>query len=321
MKRANDDTQMRSGLAVPDAGGERLTDDAGDRCIRRRTGSAAAPHPRPPSGQVVLDPFFGTGTTGAVASAGTSSASTATPPMSPPRSKRIAAIRPAPVEAIDPLPTKRSARASRSVARRNGPDRSGTELTDMRRRWSAMVRADGTLSSGPHTGSIHRVPCARPGAEACCGRTFWHTQNNGPPLLSTRCAKPSRAPGQSPFPPELQTSSLLGRSAAGQCVGTGGTHSTPNGGSAAPAPCEQRQQRLAVQVLGLDHQPSLSATGASVVAVPDVEFEAEMGERGPPARPVASRPQTESPPPPARPSVRRGTGHLGQETLAGALPR
>ena len=33
----------------------------------------------------------------------------------------------------------------------------GTELVDHRQRWSALVRADGTLASGPHSGSIHRV--------------------------------------------------------------------------------------------------------------------------------------------------------------------
>ena len=42
-----------------------------------------------------------------------------------------------------------------------------------------MVRADGTLASGPHSGSIHRVGALVQGAEACNGWTFWHTNNNG----------------------------------------------------------------------------------------------------------------------------------------------
>jgi len=78
------------------------------------------------------------------------------------------------------LPTKRSApRVASGPLVEMGLIVPGTELTDMRRRWSAMVRADGTLSSGPHTGSIHRVGALVQGAEACNGWTFWHTQNNG----------------------------------------------------------------------------------------------------------------------------------------------
>jgi modification methylase len=55
----------------------------------------------------------------------------------------------------------------------------GTELVDTRKRWSAMVRADGTLASGPHSGSIHRVGALVQGAEACNGWTFWHTNTKG----------------------------------------------------------------------------------------------------------------------------------------------
>jgi len=55
----------------------------------------------------------------------------------------------------------------------------GTELFDGRRRWSALVRADGSLASGPHQGSIHRVGALVSGAEACNGWTFWHTNQNG----------------------------------------------------------------------------------------------------------------------------------------------
>ena len=54
-----------------------------------------------------------------------------------------------------------------------------TELVDMRQRWSAMVRADGTLASGQHSGSIHRVGALVQGAEACNGWTFWHTKTKG----------------------------------------------------------------------------------------------------------------------------------------------
>ena len=186
MKQANDDTQMRSDWLFPICtGGERLTDDAGDKVHPTQKPEAllhrilvATTHP----GQVVLDPFFGTGTTGAVAKRlgrhfiGIDRDTTYVAAAL----KRIAAIRPAPTEAIDPLPTKRSApRVAFGSLVEMGLIVPGTELTDMRRRWSAMVRADGTLSSGPHTGSIHRVGALVQGAEACNGWTFWHTQNNG----------------------------------------------------------------------------------------------------------------------------------------------
>ncbi|WP_208987352.1 restriction system modified-DNA reader domain-containing protein [Roseibium marinum] len=41
----------------------------------------------------------------------------------------------------------------------------------------AIVRADGSLKSGDHTGSIHKVGALVQGQEACNGWTFWHTQN------------------------------------------------------------------------------------------------------------------------------------------------
>ena len=42
-----------------------------------------------------------------------------------------------------------------------------------------MVKADGSLTSGPHTGSIHRVGALVQGAEACNGWTFWHIERRG----------------------------------------------------------------------------------------------------------------------------------------------
>ncbi|MET0438341.1 MAG: modification methylase, partial [Devosia sp.] len=50
----------------------------------------------------------------------------------------------------------------------------GAQLFDLTKRYSAMVRADGSLVSGPHQGSIHKVGALVQGAEACNGWTFWH---------------------------------------------------------------------------------------------------------------------------------------------------
>ena len=40
-------------------------------------------------------------------------------------------------------------------------------------RWSAKARADGTLISADHHGSIHQVGAAAQGAPACNGWQFW----------------------------------------------------------------------------------------------------------------------------------------------------
>jgi modification methylase len=54
----------------------------------------------------------------------------------------------------------------------------GTRLTDARRRWTAEVRADGSIASGAHAGSIHKVGAALQGAPSCNGWTFWHVAAN-----------------------------------------------------------------------------------------------------------------------------------------------
>jgi modification methylase len=52
--------------------------------------------------------------------------------------------------------------------------RVGTTLSDPSGRFTARVRADGTLISAAHRGSIHQVGAAVQGAPACNGWTFWH---------------------------------------------------------------------------------------------------------------------------------------------------
>ena len=55
----------------------------------------------------------------------------------------------------------------------------GTVLTDPRRRWTAKVRADGSLIASDAKGSIHSVGAAVQGAPACNGWTFWHMEKKG----------------------------------------------------------------------------------------------------------------------------------------------
>jgi modification methylase len=55
----------------------------------------------------------------------------------------------------------------------------GTRLTDAKRRWTADVRADGSIASGTHSGSIHKVGAAIQNAPSCNGWTFWHVVEAG----------------------------------------------------------------------------------------------------------------------------------------------
>jgi len=55
----------------------------------------------------------------------------------------------------------------------------GTELTDAKQRYCARVRADGSVESGLHNGSIHKVGAALQGAPSCNGWTFWHMKEGG----------------------------------------------------------------------------------------------------------------------------------------------
>jgi modification methylase len=55
----------------------------------------------------------------------------------------------------------------------------GTSLTDAKRRWTASVRADGSIASGTHSGSIHKVGAALQSAPSCNGWTFWHVEQDG----------------------------------------------------------------------------------------------------------------------------------------------
>jgi modification methylase len=186
LKAFNEDLQMRSDWMIPlCTGSERLKDDNGDKVhptqkpealLHRVLISSTKP------GDVVLDPFFGTGTTGAVAKrlgrhfigierdTGYAAAARA----------RIASVTPAPDEALQLTTGKRAeARVPFGALIESGRIAPGETLTDARRRHKAVVRADGSLVAGPHMGSIHRVGAAVQGAEACNGWTFWHIERDG----------------------------------------------------------------------------------------------------------------------------------------------
>ena len=186
LKQANEDTQMRSDWLFPICtGNERLVDAEGDKVHPTQKPEAllyrilnATTKP----GDVVLDPFFGTGTTGAVAKKlgrhfiGIDRDTTYIAAAL----KRIASIKPLSAETIETAVPKRSApRVAFGSLVEMGLIQPGTELYDGRKRFSALVRADGSLASGDHQGSIHRVGALVQGAEACNGWTVGHTHSEG----------------------------------------------------------------------------------------------------------------------------------------------
>ena len=185
MKTLNDELQMRSDWVLPICGGpERLKHD----------GHKVHPTQKPEAllyrlllatterGDVVLDPFFGTGTTGAVAKrlgrswigcereAGYRDAAL----------KRIARELPLDESALVTMQAGRGApKVAFGALVENGLVPPGTQLFDRQRRWRATVRTDGTLAIGRQTGSIHGLGKELQGAPSCNGWTFWHYEAGG----------------------------------------------------------------------------------------------------------------------------------------------
>jgi modification methylase len=186
MKALNEGIQMRSDWLIPLCGGsERLKGDDGKKAHPTQKPEAllhrvllASSRP----GDLVLDPFFGTGTTGAVAKRlgrrfigierDESYAQIAR--------ARIAAIEPADGESVQLTQSKREApRIPFGTLVERGLIPAGTMLCDPRRKHRAKVRADGSLITADAKGSIHRVAAELQGLEACNGWTFWHTEEKG----------------------------------------------------------------------------------------------------------------------------------------------
>jgi modification methylase len=185
LKALNEGVQMRSDWVLPICTGhERLKDANGDK---------AHPTQKPESllhrvligttnpGDVVLDPFFGTGTTGAVAKM----LGRAFIGIEREEAYRIAAAeRLALVRAYDPsaLETSGSRRAEPRVPFgqlvERGLLRPGEVLVSPRGK-AAKVRADGTLAGDSMTGSIHQVGAHYEGAPSCNGWTYWHFRRDG----------------------------------------------------------------------------------------------------------------------------------------------
>jgi modification methylase len=189
MKASNDELQMRSDWLIPLCGGpERLRDSDGKKAHPTQKPEAllhrvllASTRP----GEIILDPFFGTGTTGAVAKRlgrrfigieqDLEYVAVAR--------RRIAAVRPAPAEIVALDSRREAPRIPFGTLVERGLLRPGEVLVDAARRWSARVRADGSLISGEHKGSIHSLAAQLQGAPAWNGWAFWHVERKGELVL------------------------------------------------------------------------------------------------------------------------------------------
>src|SRR3954471_14078594 len=183
LKAGNEDIQVRSDWTIPlCTGEERLKGKDGKKLhptqkpealLARVILSSSRPD------DLVLDPFSGTGTTGAVAKrlgrqfigverdADYAKAA----------EKRISAMDPLPQATLAPFMTAREApRVAFALLLERGLVSAGAKLVDAKKRHKALVRADGAVSLGDRVGSIHRIGALAQGLDACNGWTFWHLE-------------------------------------------------------------------------------------------------------------------------------------------------
>ena len=181
MKALNEELQMRSDWLLPIcSGGERLKDGKGDKLhptqkpealLRRVLLSSSNP------GDLILDPFFGSGTTGVVAKQlgrhfiGIERQKT----YAKAAKLRIADAEALPLEALKVSTGKRAEiRIPFGSLIERGLVKAGDTLYDPAQRIAAKVRADGSIACRDASGSIHKIGAHVQGAEACNGWTFWH---------------------------------------------------------------------------------------------------------------------------------------------------
>jgi len=189
MKALNEDLQMRSDWLIPICNGsERLKDDKGDKAHPTQKPEAllhrvilAASKP----GDIILDPFFGSGTTGAVAKRlgrryiglerDEGYAAIAR--------KRISQVQvPQDLEMVSTPAKREQPRIPFGWLVEHGLLDAGTILYGPNRRYKAKVRADGTLITSDFKGSIHQVGAHLQGAPSCNGWSFWHLDVEGKPV-------------------------------------------------------------------------------------------------------------------------------------------
>ncbi len=186
MKSLNGDLQMRSDWSLPIC--------TGDERLKNKDGKKIHPTQKPENllnrvimsssniGDVVLDPFFGTGTTGAVAKKLRRNF------IGIEQDAKYALEAEKRINKVEEIGTKDLIQTPRKTAEpripfgrllEQGLINPGELLQDSRSRWSAKIRADGSLISKDKKGSIHSVGADLQGLQACNGWTFWHIKRSG----------------------------------------------------------------------------------------------------------------------------------------------
>ena len=186
LKALNEGVQMRSDWILPICNGnERLKNAQGEK---------AHPTQKPESllhrvlvgttnpNDVVLDPFFGTGTTGAVAKMlgrefiGIEKEDAYIKVAH----DRIKKIKKFDKEVLEVSKSKRSEpRVPFGQIIERGMLSPGEQLWSLNGRHKAKVRADGTLIGNDIKGSIHQVGATLEGAASCNGWTYWAFKRDG----------------------------------------------------------------------------------------------------------------------------------------------
>lgn len=190
MKAFNEDLQMRSDWYLPICNGpERLKDESGKKVHTTQKPEAllyriilSSTNP----GDVILDPFFGTGTTGAVAK------KLGRRYIGIEREEKYIKYAQQRLDAIaeivddtivEPLCKKAEPRIPFGCVIEHGLLKPGAKLFDSKRRVCATVKADGSVYLGNERGSIHQMGAKAAGLPSCNGWTFWHFENKRDEVL------------------------------------------------------------------------------------------------------------------------------------------
>ncbi len=187
MKAFNEDVQMRSDWFIPICtGAERLKGDDGKKVhptqkplglLQRIILSTTN------KGDVVLDPFFGTGTTGAAAKMlGRKFIGIERDPVyAKAAKKRIAETKVIDIEALEAMPSKRDLpKVPFGTLLEIGLMKAGSTLYNKKANIQAKVQTDGSLKVKKDVqGSIHKMGAHVQDKQACNGWTYWHTKQAG----------------------------------------------------------------------------------------------------------------------------------------------
>ena len=191
LKVFNDDLQMRSDWTLPictgherlkDANGQKVHSTQKPESLLYRVLLASSD-----TGDTVLDPFFGSGTTGAVAKR------LGRNYVGVEREQKYIDAAQARIEEITPLdpqaqqvqtPKRAEPRVAFGALIEAGLLSPGEKMTDAKGRHKVVVRADGSLQCADgQSGSIHKIGAHVQGQQACNGWTFWYVTRQGKPLL------------------------------------------------------------------------------------------------------------------------------------------